>query len=102
MLVQIVRFRSNLTDAEVQQMYEARAPRYRAMKDLVQKFYLRFPETGEHGAVYVWKSEAAMKRFRESELGRTIRSAYEVQGEPDITLGEVVMLLRPGPEESSG
>jgi heme-degrading monooxygenase HmoA len=95
MIVQIVRFQSGLTDEEVLATYEARAPRYRALPGLVQKYYLRFPATGEHGAVYLWESESAMREFRDSELGRTIREAYAVRGEPDVRVGEVVMTLHP-------
>jgi heme-degrading monooxygenase HmoA len=95
MIIQIVRFKSGLADEQVLKMYEARAPRYRALKGLKQKYYLRFVETGEHGAVYVWESETAMKTFRESELGQTISSAYEVQETPDVILAEVVMTAHP-------
>lgn len=95
MIVMIVRFRSRMSDQEVLQTYEARAPRYRATAGLVQKYYLRFPATGEHGAVYLWESEEAMSAFRESELARTIPEAYQVQGVPDIQVAEVVMLLHP-------
>jgi heme-degrading monooxygenase HmoA len=96
MIVQIVRFRSDLSDEEVLQTYEARSPRYRALSGLKQKYYLKFPATGEHGAVYVWDSEEALQAFRESDLARTIPEAYHVQGEPNIVVAEVVMLLRPG------
>lgn len=96
MLVQIVRFKSRLSDAQVLKMYEARAPRYRALQGLTQKFYLRFTETGEYGAVYLWESEAALKAFRESELGRTISTAYQIQGASEVQMAEVVMTLRPG------
>jgi heme-degrading monooxygenase HmoA len=95
MVVQIVRFKSGLSDEEVLNMYEARAPRYRALAGLRQKYYLRFPRTGEHGAVYVWDSEQAVKDFRESQLARTISDTYQVRGASDIEVAEVVMLLRP-------
>jgi heme-degrading monooxygenase HmoA len=94
MIVQIVRFKSGLSDDEVLEMYKARAPRYRALKGLIQKYYLRFPATGEHGAVYVWESEDALKAFRESDLGRTIANVYQIQGEKDAEMAEVLMLLR--------
>jgi heme-degrading monooxygenase HmoA len=95
MIVQIVRLKSGLSDEQVFKMYEARAPRYRALKGLTQKYYLRYPETGEYGAVYVWESEAALKEFRESELGRTISTTYQIQGASDVQMAEVVMSLRP-------
>jgi len=92
--VQIVRFKSGLPEDQILTMYEARAPRYRALKGLKQKYYLRFPETEEHGAVYVWESEADLKAFRESDLGRTISSTYQVQGAPQVLTGEVLLTLR--------
>jgi heme-degrading monooxygenase HmoA len=94
-LVQIVRFKSRLSGEAVQGMYEARAPQYRALPGLIQKYYLQFPATQEHGAVLVWQSEEALTEFEESELARTIPSAYEAQGEPEKTVGKVVMTLRP-------
>jgi heme-degrading monooxygenase HmoA len=95
MIVQIVRFKSGLSDEEVLETYKARAPQYRDLKDLKQKYYLRYPDTGEHGAVFLWESEAALKEFHESELGRTISSAYKIQGSSDVTTAELVMTLRP-------
>lgn len=94
MIIQIVRFKSGLPDHRVLELYEARAPRYRELKGLQQKYYLKF-ETGEHGAVYVWESKADMETFRESDLGRTISAAYEVQGAPETMTGELVFALRP-------
>ncbi len=94
-IVQIVRFRSAMSDEEVLKTYESRAPRYRAMPGLIQKFYLKYSETGEHGAVYVWESEGALRMFRDSELARTIPTAYRVVGEARAETAEVVLLLRP-------
>jgi hypothetical protein len=95
MIAQIVRFKSGLSDEQVLRMYEARAPWYRAMRGVRQKYYLRFPETGEHGAIYLWESEAGLKEFRESELGRTISTAYRIQGASDMRMAQVVLTLHP-------
>jgi heme-degrading monooxygenase HmoA len=100
MIAQVVRFKSGLTAEEVQRTYETRAPQYRAMPGLLQKYYLQSANKQEHGAVYLFESEEALARFRESELARTIPSAYQVQGEPEIHVAEVVMTLRP--DSSSG
>jgi hypothetical protein len=40
MIVQITRFKSGLSDKEVLEKYEARAPQYRAIDGLRQKYYL--------------------------------------------------------------
>jgi heme-degrading monooxygenase HmoA len=95
MIVQIVRFKSGLTDEEVLKLYNQRAPQYRGLKGLLQKYYLRYPETGEHGAVYIWESEASLKEFRESGLGKSISTAYQIQGPAERRMAEVVMVLRP-------
>lgn len=75
---------------------DARAPQYEALPGLLQKFYVRFPESGEHGAVYVWDSEQSLKDFNESDLARTIPDAYQVRGAPEGEVAEVVRVLREG------
>lgn len=84
MVIQIVRFRSRLSSREVLQIYEARAPQYRALPGLLQKYYLRFPATGEHGAVYLWDTQEALTRFRQSDLAGSIPEAYQIQGGTDV------------------
>lgn len=95
MLAQIVRFRSELSDEEVLKMYASRASRYKEVKGLTQKYYMRFPATEEHGAVYFWDSEDDLRQFRESDLARSIPDAYRVRGTPDVQVAEVVMVLHP-------
>ena len=56
MLAQIVRFNSALSDAEILETYASRASRYEELEGLIQKYYMRFPATGEYGAVYLWES----------------------------------------------
>lgn len=95
MIVQIVRYRSGLTDEDVRATVEARAPQYLAVPGLVQKYYLRFPESGEHGGVYLWASRESFQAFRESELAGTISDAYRVEGPPQVELAEVSKVLYP-------
>ena len=95
MVVLLVRFKSGLLEERLFEVAEARAPQYRALKGLRQKYYLILPETGEYGAVYLWESESALKEFRESELARTIPTAYQIQGAPRFEVGEVAMVLHP-------
>jgi heme-degrading monooxygenase HmoA len=96
MLAQVVRFESALSDEKILETYASRASRYREVEGLAQKYYLRFPATGEYGAVYLWDSEDDLRRFRGSDLARTIPEAYRVRGEPDVQVAEVVMVLHPG------
>lgn len=98
MIAQIVRFKSGLPAGEVPEVFEARAPRYRAVAGLIQKIYLSFPDTGEHGAVYLWETAEAMQAFRTSDLARSIPHAYQIEGDPVIDVGEVELVLRDEPQ----
>jgi hypothetical protein len=83
-----------MSDQEVLATYQARAARYRALPGLVDKYYLRFDASGEHGAVYVWRSPEALAEFRASELGASIPDVLQVVGAPEVTIGTIVMQLR--------
>ena len=39
--------------------FEDRADRYRQVPGLLQKYYVRYPDTDEYGGVYVWESPEA-------------------------------------------
>lgn len=95
MIAQIVRFRSDLSEERVVATYQTRMPRYRDVPGLMQKYYLYFPETGEHGAVYLWDSRGSMSRFQSTDLARTIPHAYHVAITPEIEVADVIMALYP-------
>lgn len=92
MYVQFVKFKSGLTDDEVLRTMEKRAPQFRAIPGLVQKYYVR--ETGEYAGIYFWESAEALEEFRHSDLARSIPAAYEVTGAPRIEILEVLFPLR--------
>jgi heme-degrading monooxygenase HmoA len=94
MIVQIVMFRSGLSDEEVRRTMEDRAPRYRALPGLLQKLYVENKATGEYGGVYVWKDEASLEAFRSSDLAKTIPEAYDIEGRARRATSEVVYVLR--------
>jgi heme-degrading monooxygenase HmoA len=95
MIIQTVRFKSALSDAEVQQVMEERAPQFRALAGLLQKYYLKDVQTGEVGAVYFWDSEESLHAYRQSELARTIASAYKAVEQPRVEIYESILTLRP-------
>jgi hypothetical protein len=101
MIASLVRFRSDLTDEDVQRRFEERADRYRELPGLVQKIYLRFRETGQFGALYVWDSEQSLAAFRETELARTIPVAYVVTEPPLSELADVCLVVEPAARERS-
>jgi hypothetical protein len=98
MIAQIVRFRSSMSEEGVVATYQARMLRYRDVPGLVQKYYLYFPETGEHGAVYLWDSRRSMARFQGTDLARTIPDAYQIVITPGIEVADVLMALYPDAE----
>jgi heme-degrading monooxygenase HmoA len=95
MIIRLVKFKSALSDAEVLKLYDHRAPRYRELPGLLQKYYIKDKHTGEHGAVYLWDSMQSMEESQNSELSRSIRGAYKIIGEPRIEVLDLVYTLRP-------
>ena len=95
MIIQTVKFKSALSEAEVQRVMEERAPQFRALPGLLQKYYLRDNQTGEVGAVYIWDSEESLHAYRQSDLARTIASAYKAVEQPRVEIFETVLILRP-------
>jgi heme-degrading monooxygenase HmoA len=94
MIIRFVKFKSALPDSEVLKTYEQRAPQYRRLRGLLQKYYIKDKKSGEHGAVYLWDSMKSMQEFEQSELSRTIPEAYKVVGKPRIEILELVYTLR--------
>ncbi len=89
-----VRLRSELGHDEIVEIMKARAPEFRALEGLEQKYYLHDPETGEYGGFYVWRSADDVKQYRESDLAASIAAAYQGVGAPEITVYEIIMPLR--------
>lgn len=105
MYIQFVKFASRLSEDQVRRLLEERAPRYREVPGLLQKYYIREPATGAFGGVYLWDSEASCKAFRDSRLRQTIADVYATEGPPRTELFEVLFPLREGatvPSEVAG
>jgi len=94
MFIHIVRFKSRLPAAEVLQLYRSRLPQYKEVPGLIQKYYLHYTKTDEHGAVYLWESKESLAAFRTSELGSSIGDVYQVES-TEVLEGEVVLTAQP-------
>ncbi len=92
MVIHIVRFRSALSAERIAELFHVRAPEYRAIPGLLQKYYLRF-RSGEYGGVYIWDSAASMERFMTGSLARSICDVYRVE-ESVREVADVVLALR--------
>jgi hypothetical protein len=94
MIIQFVKFQSGLTEEEVRRTMEARAPQFRALPGLLQKYYGRERDTGQFCGIYLWDSEASLAEFKTSELARTIPIAYAVTSPPRAEIFDVLLPLR--------
>ncbi len=73
---------------------EERAPEFRALAGLQQKYYLQEPATGEYVGLYLWESPESFAAYRDSELRTSIAEAYKVEGEPRVEVYRVMKVLR--------
>lgn len=94
MILQIVKLRTELTEEELLEIAHERAPEFRALPGLVQKYYVRREGPGEFAGIYLWDSRKSLDDFRESDLAKTIPEAYRVTEPPVIEVGEVLFPLR--------
>ena len=75
--VLFVRIKSALDADEFERRLAERRPRFRDVPGLVQKIYGRDEATVDVCGIYLFESEEALAAFRETELARTIPTAYE-------------------------
>jgi len=80
-----VRVRSSLDVEELDRRLLERRPRFRKVPGLIQKVYGRDESTGDMCGIYFFESRADLDAFRDTELAKTIPSAYEaVEVRPEI------------------
>jgi hypothetical protein len=89
--VLFVRAKSDLDPAELDRRLLERRPRFHDVPGLVQKIYGRDESTGAVCGIYFFEDQNALAEFRETDLAKTIPTAYEVT---DIRL-EVYEVLYP-------
>lgn len=93
-LVLLVRFKSALSLEEATRVMHERAPEFRALEGLTQKYYLQDTATGELAGLYLWDSAQAFDEYRNSALRASIARAYQAESEPRIEVYDVKMVLR--------
>lgn len=94
MIIATVKFETSLTEEEVLKVAEERLPMFLDVPGLVQKYYVKTGQPNEFSGVYIWDSMESMKNFRESDLAKSIPAAYQVKGQPQMEVGNVLMPLR--------
>jgi len=74
-----VRIKSDLDPTELDRRLIERRPRFREVPGLVQKIYGRDESTGDVCGIYFFEDQKALADFRETELAKTIPTAYEAK-----------------------
>jgi hypothetical protein len=74
-----VRVKSALDPEELERRLIERRPQFREVPGLVQKFYGRDESTGDLCGIYFFEDQNALSAFRETELAKTIPTAYEAK-----------------------
>jgi len=89
-----VRVKSDVDLDELDRRINERRPHFLEVPGLIQKIYGRDEATGDTCGIYFFESKEALAAFRESELAKTIPSAYEAT---DIKreVYEVLFSLKP-------
>ena len=72
-----VRIRSDVEWEELERRMYERLPRFREVPGLIQKMYGRDPASGDVCGIYFFEDAKSLAAFRDSELAKTIPSAYE-------------------------
>ncbi|MEJ2481823.1 MAG: YdhR family protein [Gemmatimonadota bacterium] len=94
MIIQIVNLKTDLSENDLLAVAHERAPEFRAIPGLIQKYYVRREAEGEYAGVYLWDSMESLASFRESDLARSIPEAYRLTEPPEFEIGDVLFPLR--------
>jgi hypothetical protein len=89
-----VRVKSDLEWEELERRVEERRPRFLEVPGLIQKMYGRDEATGDVCGIYFFENKEALAAFRDTELAKTIPTAYEAT-EIRREVYEVLYPLRP-------
>jgi hypothetical protein len=74
-----VRVKSDLEPTELERRLIERRPRFKEVPGLVQKIYGRDESTGDVCGIYFFENQEALSAYRETELAKTIPTAYEAK-----------------------
>jgi len=94
MVVQIIKFRSALSEKEVLKVAREREGQFQALPGLLQKYYVKSNEPGLFGGIYIWDSEESLKSYRASDLAASIPEAYKLLEPANIEILDVLFRLR--------
>lgn len=94
MVIQIVKFETELAHGEILETARSRMQDFRALPGLIQKYYVKLNQPNHYGGVYLWDSKKSLSAFRESELAASIPRTYKIKGKPTVEIFETLFELR--------
>lgn len=94
MIIQTVKFETNLSEEELMTVAKGRLDQYSATPGLIEKFYCKYSEPNHFGGVLIWDSMESLKAFGETELAATIPEVYKVVGQPKVEVINSMFELR--------
>lgn len=94
MIMVMVRARTPLSEDEILAIAHERAPQFRALPGLLQKYYVDYAEPGMYGGIYVFDSRESVAAYRASDLAKTIAAAYRTTEPPVVEVIDVMFALR--------
>lgn len=94
MIIQTIKFKSKFSEEEILNIAKEREPKFQSIPGLVQKYYVRYPEKGYYGGVYIWDSMDALNAYRASGLATSIPQAYGVLGVPQVDTMDMLFHLK--------
>lgn len=77
--VLFVRIKSDLDFDEMKRRLLERKPRFKEVPGLLQKIYGKDESTGDVCGIYFFKDKSSLSAFSESELAKTISTAYQAK-----------------------
>jgi heme-degrading monooxygenase HmoA len=86
--------KSKLSHDELERRYKERMPQFRDVPGLLQKYYSYDSSTEEWAGIYLWESEESAAAYLESDLRKSIPSAYELTQPPRVERFPIVDVLR--------
>ena len=94
MIIQIIKLKSAVSEEILIDKAHERAPQFRAIPGLIQKYYFKMKEPGYYGGLYIWDSVESLQEFRQSDLASSVAAAYQVTEPPNVELLDVLFTLR--------
>ena len=94
MILQIIKLKSDLQEEELLKRAKERDSSFKSIPGLLQKYYIKTREEGEYGGVYIWDSVQSQQSYQESDLAKSIPSAYAINEAPNNEIMDIIFQLR--------